>query len=782
MDTRNIGIVRALAWERTPEGLEFPCVTEGLAAARVAVSAVALRVVRVRITAGPLAMAKTFTYVVGRPQVGAWSVDGSSEAVTLRTAQLVVEADLDPWRLTFRTPDGRLLTHEVEDDVNFAGQRLGPRPGFQVESLPHDPARRVLGVAETLLLDPEDHFYGGGERFTRLDLVGRSVRIWNRNAYGARSELAYKNLPILVGSRGYGLFVDVPTTVDFHLGSGSNRAYSVEAAGEELDYYLIAGTPKEIVAAYTELTGRPAVPPEWAFGLWASTCFVPFTDASVLEQARRLRAEGIPCDVVNLDCFWQRAQMWCDFEWDTTRIPDPKRLLAELHREGFHTCLWINPYVSIQSALYREGATHGYFLRRPDGSIYHPIVWNQRTERGMGLCAIVDFTNREAASWYRSRLEALLALGADAFKPDFAEEIPDDAVFANGHRGAVMHNPYPLLYQREVFEATRAHADRVVAWSRSAAPGVQRYPGHWSGDPECTFVDLANTLRGGLAAAMSGLAYWSHDIGGFWGDPSPELFVRWAQAGLLSALSRYHGATPRDPWRFGDDALAIFREYAQLRSRLVPYLVSYGWQASEDGVPLMRPMVMEFPDDPAGYAFDLQYCLGRELLVSPVVRADGWVTTYLPRGRWTDWWTSTVHEGPTTLRRQVPLRELPLYVRDDSLVVLGPARSHVGECAADPLTVEAFVTTEAAFILRGDAGTVAFQCRRSRGEVVLEAGATPATVILRLHHAPPVAIVAADGRGLARLDGPGLERGEAGWTVDGPLVVVKARARRIEIR
>src|SRR5204862_510220 len=198
-------------------------------------------------------------------------------------------------------------------------------------------------------------------------------------------------------------------------------------------------------------------------------------------------------DVFHLDSFWQRALMWCDFEWDSARIPDPKQLLAELPREGFHNGLWINPYVSLQTALYREGAWQCYFLPRPDRTVSPPVVWSQ---------------------------------------------------------------------------------------------------------------------------------------------PSPDLFVRWAQAGFLSGLSRYHGATAREPWRFGDEALRIFRQYARLRSRLVPYLVAYGWQASEDGVPLMRPMVMEFPDDPAGYAFDLQYCLGRELLVSPVVRADGWVTTYLPRARW----------------------------------------------------------------------------------------------------------------------------------------------------
>src|SRR5205823_4137272 len=252
--------------------------------------------------------------------------------------------------------------------------------------------------------------------------------------------------------------------------------------------------------------------------------------------------------------------------------------------------------------------------------------------------------------------------------PDFAEEIPEDARFHDGHTGTERHNPYPLLYQREVFDAVRGRAGAAVSWSRSAAPGVQRYPGHWAGDSECTFTDLASTLRGGLAAALSGLAYWGHDIGGFWGDPTPELYVRWAQCGLLSSLARYHGATARDPWLFGEEALGIFREYARLRSRLVPYLESHGWEASETGIPLMRPMVLEFPEDPAAYAFDLQYCLGRELLVSPVVHPDGWVTTYLPRGRWLDWWSGAVQEGPTTLRRQAPLRELPLYLRENSLL------------------------------------------------------------------------------------------------------------------
>ncbi|HWT79608.1 MAG TPA: glycoside hydrolase family 31 protein, partial [Candidatus Methylomirabilis sp.] len=344
-----------------------------------------------------------------------------------------------------------------------------------------------------------------------------------------------------------------------------------------------------------------------------------------------------------------------------------------------------------------------------------------------------------------------------------------------------MHNPYPLMFQREVFEAIRAHHGRAVIWARSGAPGSQRYPIHWSGDPECTFVDLANNLRGGLASAMSGFAHWSHDIGGFWGDPSPELYIRWAQCGFLSPLSRIHGATARDPWLFGEEGLRIFRTYARFRSRLVPYLYSYAWHAAETGIPLMRPMVLEFPEEPAGYAFDLQYCLGRELLVSPVVREDGWVTTYLPRERWMDWWSGTVHEGPTTLQRQVPLSEIPLYLKQNSLLPLGPERSHVTERLADPLTVEAFVTTQTEFRLKSDAGENVLRCRRHGGQTIFEASDAPCTFIVRLHECDPPSRVLAEGKPLARVESTGLTEAETGWAYEGRVVVAKARARQIRV-
>jgi len=781
MESKNIAVQRAISWQPVDNGIQCQCVAGGLVATNVTVRVVSPRILRVRVTPGAVAPPKAFSYVVSQSSRVPFGIQEEGDIVRLSSECLIAEIGLDPWCLTFRTSDGHLLTQEVPGDTNFGGDLLAPPPGFRAEGLPHDPARKILAVVETLLLNPEDNFYGGGERFTRLNHVGRTIRIWNRNPYGARTDFAYKNMPILVGTRGYGLFVDVPTSVTFHLGSLSNRSYTIEASGQELDYYFIAGNPKEILTAYTDLTGKPAVPPEWALGLWASSCFIQATESSVKEQTARLRETNIPCDVYHFDTFWQKPLMWCDFEWDTSRFPDPPRLLKELHDQGFHICVWENPYVATQSEMFREGASKGYFVLRPDGTIYEALLWSQKSERGMGLCAIVDLTNPDAVAWFRKKHEVLLAQGVDAFKTDFAEEIPEDARFHNGRTGVEMHNPYVLLYQQQVFEVTKAHKGQAIIWGRSGAPGCQRFPGHWSGDPECTFTDFANTIRGGLSAAMSGLAHWSHDMGGFWGTPIPELFIRWSQCGFFSPLCRYHGATARDPWLFGEKALNIFRKYAKFRSRLIPYLYSYAWEAAQTGIPIMRPMVLEFYDDPAGYAFDLQYCLGRELLVSPVVDPENWVTTYLPRGQWLDWWTGRIHNGPMILRRQVPLEEVPLYLRENSLLPLGPERNYVGEKPLDPLTIEAFVTTEARFALKSHSHEIILSCKRQGEGFVFEASETLCTFILRLHQSGLPSKVFADGEVLLEFESSRLPEAEAGWCMEGGLLVVKARAQQIRV-
>ncbi len=754
------------------------CVAGQVGGATVTLTPWAANVVRCRFTAGTVPRDPGLSYVTGAPDLRVpLTVQEASGGLRIDAGDLSIEAGLDPWHLIFRTREGRLLTREVSDDTDLRGAFMAPPPGFEVEGERRVPMRRVTRGFETLLLDPEDHFYGLGEKFTPLDKRGQTVTMWQSNASGARTELAYKNIPLVMTPRGYGLFVNATSRVTFHLGSRSNRTYTIEVPGDGFEYFFIAGTLAEILGAYARLTGFPSVPPRWSFGLWASTCFQPADDASVRARARRLRAEEIPADVIHLDSYWQPRAQWSDLTWNPTAFPDPNALIADLHAQGYKVCLWENSYVSIHSERFREGAARGYFLTHADGTVYTAQLWSGTSA---SLCAIVDFTNPEAEAWFRKLHAPLLDMGVDTFKTDFGEEIPPDAVFHNGRTGEEMRNLYARLYQGAVFDLLKMRHGEAIIWARAGCPGVQQFPTHWSGDPHCTYEDMAATLRGGLSAGLAGLAFWSHDIGGFFGTPTPDLFVRWAQFGLLSTHSRYHGTTLRDPWEFGEQALEVFRRYARLRYRLLPYLYAYAREAAATGLPVMRAMVLQYQDDPATFGVDLQYLLGGELLVAPVFHPDGRVSVYLPRGRWTEFWTDEVHEGPTWVHLTVPLDVQPVFVRENSLLPLAPVTSYVDTRRSDPLTVEAYVTEEAAFRVWMEESPLDLRVRRHARQVEFEASGAPVTFVLRLHGCAGAETVTADGAVVPRVtDEEELQDRAAGW-VAAPITVVKAKARRIQ--
>lgn len=782
MESWTWAIERVLSHHATPRDAVFHCVAGGVGGATVEITPWARHVVRCRFSAGTLPDTPGLSYVTGAPDPDAvLNIQETSGGLLLSTDALTLEIGLNPWRLAFSTASGHLLTREVNDDTELSGAFVSPPPGFEVEGpTPRIPMSRVVRGFETLLLDPDDHWYGLGEKFLPLDRRGRTVTMWQSNAAGARSEKAYKNMPLVMTPRGYGVFVNATSRVVFFLGSRSTRAWTIDVPGGVFEYFFIAGTLAEILTAHAGLTGFPQVPPKWSFGLWASTCFVRADEAAVRARARRLRDEQIPADVIHLDSYWQRQTHWSDLSWDPAAFPHPESLVSDLHAQGFKVCLWENSYVSIHSDLFREGAERGYFLKRGDGSVYTAQMWGGTAA---SLCAIVDFTNPDAAAWFRGKHLPLLAMGVDTFKTDFGEEIPADAVFHNGRTGAEMRNLYARLYQELIFELVRAQRGEGLIWARAGCPGVQRFPTHWSGDPHCTYEDMASTLRGGLSAGMSGLAFWSHDIGGFYGRPTPDLYVRWAQFGLLSTHARYHGTTVRDPWEYGEEALEIFRRYAQLRYRLIPYLDAYARMAAETGLPVMRPMVLRYQDDPATFGLDLQYLLGDELLIAPVFAPDGRATVYLPRGRWTEFWTDIAHQGPATHHLTVPLDRLPVFVRDDSLIPLAPPMSHVEEREADPLTVEAYVTRDATFTIQREDGPLSLLAHREGAEVEFDAARAPVTYVLRLHGCADAEAVSADGAPLPRVGSEADLAGRPeGWAVEGGRVSAKARARRILVR
>ncbi len=403
---------------------------------------------------------------------------------------------------------GRPLLADNPADVDGLGRPFVPPLGFVREG------RAAIRTTQSFKLGPEEHLYGLGEKFTRLDKAGSRLVSWTRDALGSTSERSHKNIPFLWSDRGWGLFVDGGARIDWDLGATSTQSFTVSVAGGTLDAYAFFGpAPARLLKRYTDLTGRAPVPPKWSFGLWVSSGGTYRTQAEIEALVDGLAGHDIPAGVVHVDPWWMRWRQYCDFRWNREAFPHPDSLIRKLHGLGLKLCLWEHPYISIESDLFELGKRKGYFLKRPDGGVYvidyglslaprpDGIVrragradsWNARV-------AIIDLTNPEALAWFKDLHRPLLRQGVDVFKTDFGEDIPADAVFHDGTTGATRHNIYPLLYNQAVAEVTREERGYGLVWSRSGAAGSQRYPVAWSGDPAADWDSLAATVRGGLSA------------------------------------------------------------------------------------------------------------------------------------------------------------------------------------------------------------------------------------------------------------------------------------------
>ena len=583
------------------------------------------------------------------------------------------------------------LAGEWTVDFFFEGKRItGSAKGcagyiMDSDGTPYTREQLSLGVGECI--------YGLGERFTPFVKNGQAVEMWNEDG-GTSSELAYKNIPFYLSSAGYGVLVAHPEKVSFEIASEVVSRAQFSVPGEELQYCVIGGSsPKDALRRYTELTGRPALPPAWSFGLWLTTSFTTtYDEATVNSFIEGMRERRVPLHVFHFDCFWMKEFQWCDFEWDADQFPDPRATLQRLKDKGLRISVWINPYVAQKSRLFDEGMEKGYLVRRPDGSVWQ---WD-RWQAGMGL---VDFTNPDAALWFQDKLRNLLAAGVDCFKTDFGERIPTDVVWHDGSDPFRMHNYYAYLYNRTVFEVLRemrGEGDALV-FARSATTGSQKFPVHWGGDSSATFESMAESLRGGLSLGLSGFGFWSHDISGFEKTATPDLYRRWTAFGLLSSHSRLHGnESYRVPWLFGEESTDVLRFFVQLKCRLMPYLFAAAAEASRDGIPMMRAMVLEFPTDPACAWLDRQYMLGPSLLVAPVFSSDGTVSYYLPPGRWTSLLSGNVTEGGSWRKESHGYMSVPLMVRPGSIIAIGTNESRPDYDYADGVVFHAFEPLEGA--------------------------------------------------------------------------------------
>ena len=655
-----------------------------------------------------------------------WTVEDQSAAIILTTGNLTVRIEKNTWAVSFLDSHGNVVTQAGPESLAY--MQVPSSGAFMMQRL-------SMAVGECI--------YALGERFGPLVKNGQNVIIWNEDG-GTASDLAYKNIPFYLSSRGYGVLVNSPGKVDFEIGTERVTQMQFSVPGESLDYYLFHGPDlKAVLSKYTLLSGRPAVPPAWSFGLWLSTSFTTrYDEKTVMEFVDGMAQRGIPLSVFHFDCFWMKERQWCDFQWDRTAFPDPEGMLTRLKAKGLKICVWINPYISQLSPLFKEGRENNYFIRTQDGSVFQRDAW----QPGM---ALVDFTNPGARQWYCGKLQALLDMGVDAFKTDFGEYIPTESVqYFDGSDPELMHNYYSYLYNKCVFELLEKHHGngQALVFGRSGTTGIQKFPVSWGGDCEATFESMAEDLRGGLSFCMSGPAFWSHDIGGFTGKADAGLYKRWIAFGLLSTHSRLHGSESyRVPWLFDEESVAVMRHFTALKNRLFPYLFSAAQDAAEHGWPVLRAMVLEYPDDPACRYLDRQYMLGSSILVAPVFRDDGMAEYFLPAGRWTDLLTNRVVDGGGWRREKMNFMELPLFVKANSIIPMSGETQRPQWMVDQPLTLDVFEVdapaTLDARVAASDGKTAVFKVQRRAGEVVFTSDGHAKNITVILRHCRSVADV-----------------------------------------
>ncbi len=588
-----------------------------------------------------------------------FQMEETEEEITVSSGHLSLVINKEDWNMRYER-DGSLLTQSGKNDLAYI------KTDWKGEAYnnKYDDAymRQQLGLSVDELV------YGLGERFTPFVKNGQSVCIWNEDG-GTSTEQSYKNIPFYLSNKGYGVFVNHTEKTEFEIGTEHVAKVGFSVKGESLDYFLINGpSMKDVLVRYTDITGKPALPPQWTFGLWLSTSFTTdYDEDTVMSFIDGMAERGIPLSVFHFDCCWMREFHWTDFIWDERVFPDPEGMLHRIKEKGIKICVWINSYVGQESVLFEEGMEKGYFLKRANGDVWQWDMWQP------GL-AIIDFTNPDAVKWYQEKLENLLDMGVDCFKTDFGERIPTDAVYYNGANPEKMHNYYTYLYNKTVYDllVKRRGKEEAVLFARSATAGGQKFPVHWGGDCWSDYESMEQSLRGGLSLTSSGFGYWSHDIGGFENTSTADVYKRWAAFGLLSTHSRLHGSQSyRVPWVYDEEAVDVVRFFTKLKLELLPYLYSSAYITSRTGIPMLRSMPLEFENDRNCRYLDKQYMLGGSLMAAPIFNKEGKAVYYLPQGLWTNYLTGEQTMGGVWREEYHDYLSIPLWVRENSIIATG---------------------------------------------------------------------------------------------------------------
>ena len=598
-------------------------------------------------------------------------IDGD-DYVELVAGDTKVHISKFSWNVQFYYKDKKLTggawraTTVVNESQFKVSSRLDATQDDTFWSYPRD--KRNSYLREQLTLSVGECIYGFGEKFTTFVKNGQNVETWNSDG-GTCCDQSYKSIPFYISSRGYGIFVNSSDKVSYEVASDTVSKVSFTVPGEKLEYFVIGGANlEEVISNYTTLTGKPALPPAYTFGLWLTTSFTTkYDEETVTSFIDGMAERDIPLQVFHFDCFWMKEFEWCNFEWDKRQFPDPAAMLKRLKAKGLEICVWINPYIAQRSALFAEGKENGYFIKNLDGSVFQCDMW----QPGM---AIVDFTNPDACKWYADKLRKLCEMGVDCFKTDFGERIPTNVKYFDGSDPIAMHNYYTYLYNKTVFNVLKEYygENKACLFARSATVGGQQFPVHWGGDCSAEYTSMAETLRGGLSLCASGFGYFSHDMSGFEATATPDIYKRWAAFGLFSSHSRLHGnSSYRVPWLFDEESVDVLRFFTKLKGKMMPYIWAQANKTSTVGVPMMRAMVIDYADDPACLYLDRQYMFGDNVLVAPVFNEEGTAEFYVPAGVWTDIISGKKYEGGKYYNEKFDYFSLPCLAKPNSIIAYG---------------------------------------------------------------------------------------------------------------
>lgn len=606
-----------------------------------------------------------------------------------------------PFRLILKDKDGNVLTqtrHIIDNDST------------QVKLLPFSFIRRgsdnSRSINPVLLLSPGERIYGCGESFTSLNKVGQKVNLYVTDPQGPETDGEYKPVPFFFSNRGYGIFMNTSAPVTCDFGQSYIGAQRLFLGDETMDFFIFFGEPKDILNAYTNVTGKSPMLPLWSFGTWMSRISY-FSQKEGLDVAKQLRAHKIPSDVIHFDTGWFGVDWQCDYEFAKDRFPNPVGMLKTLKNEGFHACLWQLPYFTPKNRYFNELVSKGLAVKNATGTLPYED-------------AVLDFTNPATVDWYQTKIGNLIKQGVSVIKGDFGEAAPFNGLYHNGRMGFYEHNIYPLRYNKALFEGI-AKAENVAApggdeaaasgvspiiWGRSAWAGSQRYPLHWGGDAatnETGATGMMGDLRGGLSLGLSGFSFWSHDIGGFVTKSPDDLYRRWLPFGFLSSHTRAHGAPPTEPWLISESFTDAFRDCAEMKYKLMPYVFAQAKLCTEQGLPMVRALFVEFPHDAGAWLCEDEYMFGSQILVAPLLERGNSRTVYLPKGKWIDYQTRRVYDsGYQTMC--VPAKEemvegfsknpIPciILVRDGSLLPTVPVAQNTSEIDWTKLTWTQYTT------------------------------------------------------------------------------------------